>query len=200
MIRGADAGASSEPPSTTAAAPSVKELHMSRVSTPATWGDSSTSSIGHRALALGQRVAGRVAERLDRGGGDLADGRARRPSCSRWAHTLLRPMRMLPAGLSSACAALVQVVRGTPPGRPSSMPAIVCARSPVHIFSTPRASTGRSGLAAAMVARCSAELPPAHELSTLTMAASLRPALRSQVWPAHAALVAQAAGHGVARR
>ena len=36
---------------------------------------------------------------------------------------------------------------------------------------------------AAIVARCSAELPPAHELSTLMMAASLSPALRSQLWP-----------------
>ena len=63
------------------------------------------------------------------------------------------------------------------------MPAMVPARSPVHIFSTPRASTGRSWTVAAMVARCRAELPPAHELSTLTMAASLSPALRSQVCP-----------------
>ncbi len=63
------------------------------------------------------------------------------------------------------------------------MPAMVPARSPVHIFSTPRASTGRSWAMAAMVARCSEELPPAHELSTLTMATSLRPALLSQVWP-----------------
>ena len=78
------------------------------------------------------------------------------------------------------------------------MPAIVPARSPVHIFSTPSASTGRSWAVAAMVARCREELPPAHELSTLMMATSLRPALRSQVWPADAALVAQAAGHGVA--
>ena len=60
---------------------------------------------------------------------------------------------------------------------------MVWARSPVHIFSTPRASTGRSDTAAAMVARCSAELPPAQELSTLMMAASLSPALRSQVCP-----------------
>ena len=63
------------------------------------------------------------------------------------------------------------------------MPAIVSARSPVHIFSTPSASTGRSWAVAAMVARCRDELPPAHELSTLTMATSLSPALRSQVWP-----------------
>ena len=46
MIRGAEAGAGTTgPPSTTAAAPSVNELHMSRVSTPATWGEASTSSI-----------------------------------------------------------------------------------------------------------------------------------------------------------
>ncbi len=38
-------------------------------------------------------------------------------------------------------------------------------------------------VAATMVAKCSAELPPAQELSTLMMATSLRPALRSQVWP-----------------
>ena len=63
------------------------------------------------------------------------------------------------------------------------MPAIVPARSPVHIFSTPRASTGRSWAVAAIVARCREELPPAHELSTLTMATSLSPALLSQVWP-----------------
>ena len=45
MIRGAEAGAEIAGPDTTrAAAPSVKELHMSRVSTPATWGDASTSS------------------------------------------------------------------------------------------------------------------------------------------------------------
>ena len=63
------------------------------------------------------------------------------------------------------------------------MPAIVCVRSPVHIFSTPRARTGRSSAAAIRVARCRAELPPAHELSTLTMATSLSPALRSQDCP-----------------
>ena len=45
MIRGAEAGAEiAAPDTTTAAAPSVKELHMSRVRTPATWGEANTSS------------------------------------------------------------------------------------------------------------------------------------------------------------
>ena len=63
-----------EPPRTTAAAPSVKELHMRRVSTPATSGRLEHLVDRRRALALGERVARRVAERLDGGGGDLADG------------------------------------------------------------------------------------------------------------------------------
>ena len=63
------------------------------------------------------------------------------------------------------------------------MPAIVPARSPVHIFSTPSARMGRSCAMAASVARCSEELPPAQELSTLMMATSLRPAFLSQVCP-----------------
>ena len=54
------------------------------------------------------------------------------------------------------------------------MPARVAARSPVHIFSTPTASTVGVPAAAARVARWRAEAPPAQELSTLTM-----PALRS---------------------
>ena len=100
----------------------------------------------------------------------------------RCAQLLLSPIKMLPAGLSSAWRRSCRSWRYSA-GRPSSIPAIVPARSPVHIFSTPRARTGRSCTVAAIVARCSAELPPAHELSTLMIAASLRPALRSQLWP-----------------
>ena len=60
------------------------------------------------------------------------------------------------------------------------MPARVAARSPVHIFSTPTTSTGASEARAAMAPRCRAEVPLAHELSTLTIGTSPRLALRSQ--------------------
>ena len=56
-------------------------------------------------------------------------------------------------------------------------------RSPVHIFSTPTASTVPEPPKVAMVARWRAEAPPAHELSTLTMPALRSPDRRRKVWP-----------------
>ena len=153
---------------------------------------------GHACAGTGPAGCARVVERLDGRGRDLA-----RASCRVVLHELHGP-RVVEAHEDAArpgCRRrrrLVQVgaVLGGEPvldARPSSPD-----RSPVHIFSTPRARTGRSWTAAAMVARWSAELPPAHELSTLIMATSLSPALRSQVWPRHAALVEQPSPHGVA--
>ncbi len=68
-------------------------------------------------------------------------------------------------------------------GTPSSMPARVWPRSPVHIFSTPTASTVPVPASVASVARCRAEDPPAQELSTFTMPAWRRPARMRKVWP-----------------
>ena len=75
------------------------------------------------------------------------------------------------------------IERRSSSGTPSSMPARVAARSPVHIFSTPTASTVPAPPRVARVARWRAEAPPAHELSTLMMPALRRPAPRRKVWP-----------------
>ena len=102
MIRGADAGAlMAAPPMTTAAAPSVNELHMRRVSTPATCGEASTSST----VAVRWHWASGLREAwLKALAAAAAIWRTVTPTASmmRWAQTLFRPMRMLPAGLSSA--------------------------------------------------------------------------------------------------
>ena len=86
MIRGAEAGAGTTgPPSTSAAAPSVNELHIRRVSTPATWGEARTSSIvtARWNWANGFREAWSNA--LTAADGDLAHRRAR------LGHEALRP-------------------------------------------------------------------------------------------------------------
>ena len=182
MIRGAVGGVRTEgPPSTMAAAPSVNELHMRRVRTPATWGEARTSST----VTLRWNCASGLREAWSNAlAAAAAIWRTVAPTSamSRWAHELLSPMRMLPAGLSSSWRRSCRSWRYSA-GNPSSIPAIVSERLPVHIFSTPSASTGRSWTVAAIVARCRAELPPAHELSTLMIAASFSPALRSHVCP-----------------
>ena len=78
MIRGAEAGArTAGPPSTTAAAPSVNELHMRRVRTPATWGEARTSSTVTVRWNWASGLRDGVVERLGGGGGDLAHRGAR---------------------------------------------------------------------------------------------------------------------------
>ncbi len=63
------------------------------------------------------------------------------------------------------------------------MPARVALRSPVHIFSTPTASTVPVPAMVARVAMWRAEEPPAHELSTLMIPAWRRPDRLRNVWP-----------------
>ena len=182
MIRGAEAGArTAGPPSTMAAAPSVNELHMRRVSTPATWGDGSTSSMvtvrWHWASGLRDAWSKALTAAAA-----IWRGVAPTSAISRWAQPLLSPIRMLPAGLSSACRGRAGR-GGTPPaGRPRSRRSSRRGRPSTSSRRRAPAPAG-PGRVAAMVARCRAELPPAHELSTLMMATSLSPALRSQVCP-----------------
>ena len=102
MIRGADAGAGTEgPPRTMAAAPSVNELHISRVRTPATWGEASTSSTVTRRWnwASGLRAA---CSKAFTAAAAIWRTVAPTSAMSRCAQPLFRPMRMLPAGLSSS--------------------------------------------------------------------------------------------------
>ena len=197
MIRGADAGAATDgPASTTAAAPSVNELHMSRVRTPATWGEARTSSMvtvrwhwasGLRAAWSNALTAAAAIWRT------VAPASA----MSRWAQPLLRPMRMLPAGLSSAWRRSCRSWRYSA-GRPSSMPAMVSARSPVHIFSTPEGQDrpvldgGRHGRQVQRRAAAGARVVDVDD-GGLAQAGLAQPGLA-----AHAALVAQPPGHGVA--
>src|SRR5664280_2925847 len=63
------------------------------------------------------------------------------------------------------------------------MPARVALRSPVHIFSTPTASTVPVPAMVARVAMWRAEEPPAHELSTLMIPAWRSPDRLRNVWP-----------------
>ena len=118
------------------------------------------------------------------------------PRSSIWmtAHAALRAMSTDPEGFSSSSCMRMRSARGTP----SSMPARVAARSPVHIFSTPTASTVPVPPSVARTARWSAEDPPAHELSTLTMPALRRPAWRRNDWPRMQPWSTQPAGGGVA--
>ena len=101
MIRGAPAGAERSGARTTAAAPSVNELHMSRVRTPATWGEASTSSkvtscwIWASGLRLALRRALTAAEAI-------CSTVAPRSSMNWRAQPSLRAMRTLPAGFPSA--------------------------------------------------------------------------------------------------
>ena len=96
------AGAEIAGPATTMAAPpSVNELHMSRVRIPATCGEASTSSmlVVRWHWAKGLRAAWSNALTA---AAAIWRGVTPRSSISRWAQPLFRPIKMLPAGLSSA--------------------------------------------------------------------------------------------------
>ncbi len=84
-----------------AAAPSVKELHMRRVSTPATWGDASTSStvVVRWHWANGLRAAWSKALTAAEAIWRIVTPRS---AMRRWAQPLLSPIKMLPAGFASA--------------------------------------------------------------------------------------------------
>ena len=84
-----------------AAAPSVNELHMSRVSTPATCGAESTSSM----LAVRWHWASGLRDAWSNAltaAAAICRAVTPRSSMIRCAQPLLSPIRMLPAGLSSA--------------------------------------------------------------------------------------------------
>ena len=163
---------------TTAAAPSVNDEHISRVRGGTIGGDASTSStvtalwnwaLGLRAPCLRALAAAAA----------ICSTVAPRSSIRSTAHAALSAIRTLPAGSRApgACGSDRPGAR-RPRCRPWSRP-----RSPVHIFSTPTASTVPVPARLARVARCSAEEPPAQELSTLTMPAFRRPARPRNVWP-----------------
>ena len=94
-----------------------------------------------------------------------------------------RPIRMLPAGVLLGPEPGVHVgpVVGGQPVLDAGQ-----RRRPVagpHLLDPDHQHRAARSTARAEVPRCSAEAPPAHELSTLTTGTSPRPALRSHVWP-----------------
>src|SRR5450759_3179498 len=94
-------------------------------------------------------------------------------------HEALRAMRTDPEGFSRSRCMRIRSTSGTP----SSMPAKVSTRSPVHIFSTPTTSTVGEPPRVARVPMWSADDPPAQELSTLITPALRNPACRRNDWP-----------------
>ena len=104
---------------------------------------------------------------------------------------------MLPAGLSSAWRRSCRSWRYSA-GRPSSIPAIVSARSPVHIFSTPSASTGRSWTRGRHGGQVQGRAAAGARVVDVDDGRVAEAGLAQPGLAAHAALVAQPAGHGVA--
>src|SRR5580704_10180677 len=175
-MRGAPGAGSAD--RTTAPAPSVNEEHIIRVRGKTIEGELSTSSSVTSVWnwASGLREPWRRA--LTAAAANCSTV-APRSSMRLTAHVALRAMSTDPEGFSISLWRKARSIFGTP----SSMPASVSPRSPVHIFSTPTARTVPAPAKVARVARCSAEDPPPQELSTFTIAALRSPASLRYDWP-----------------
>ena len=153
---------------------------------------------GDGLLDLGQGVRGWRCVRALTAAAAICSTVAPRSSMHWRAQLSLRAMRMLPAGLSSARKRGVHVgpVVGRQPvldpgqgGRPVAGPHLLDPDRPAPVWRP----TGRP-----CWPRCRAEVPPAHELSTLTTGTSPRPDLRSHDWPRMQPWSQQPAAQGVA--